>query len=144
MNAVFADRFYWIAFTNALDLAHEKVKTFTRAARPEMICTTEEVLTEYLNYFAGWGPHFRRKAALNVQNMLGNRTVRIVAQTADSFRSGLDLYRARLDKGYSLTDCISMQTMRSESITDVLINDVHFEQKAFVPSCATPTGRLTE
>jgi predicted nucleic acid-binding protein len=107
-------------FHESLDLAHEKVKTFTRATRPEVICTTEEVLTEYLNYFAGWGPHFRRKAALNVQNMLGNRTVRIVAQTADSFRSGFDLYRARLDKGYSLTDCISMQTMRSESIPDAL------------------------
>jgi predicted nucleic acid-binding protein len=131
MNVVFADTFYWIAFTNALDLAHEKVKTFTRATRPDLICTSEEVLTEYLNYFAGWGPHFRHKAALNVQNMLGNRTVRIVAQTAESFRSGLDLYLARIDKGYSLTDCISMQTMHSESIMDALTNDVHFEQEGF-------------
>ena len=96
-----------------------------------MIWTTEEVLTEYLNYFAGWGPRFRRKAALNIENMLGNRTVRIVAQTADSFRSGFNLYRERLDKGYSLTDCISMQAMRSEGITDALTNDVHFEQEGF-------------
>jgi uncharacterized protein len=63
--------------------------------------------------------------------MLDNRTVRIVAQTADSFRSGFDLYRMRLDKGYSLTDCISMQTMRSEGITDALTNDAHFEQEGF-------------
>jgi predicted nucleic acid-binding protein len=96
-----------------------------------LICTTEEVLTEYLNYFAGWGPHFSRRQALNIQNMLDNRTVRIVAQTADSFRSGFDLYRTRLDKGYSLTDCISMQTMRSEGITDALTNDAHFEQEGF-------------
>ena len=105
MNAVFADTFYWIAFTNVQDNAHEGVKAFTRAAKPEVIFTTEEVLTEYLNYFAAWGSHFRRKAALNIQNMLDNRTVRIVAQTPDSFRSGFELYRARLDKGYSLTDC---------------------------------------
>lgn len=131
MNAVFADTFYWIAFTNVQDLAHERVKAFTQSAKPDVICTTEEVLTEYLNYFAAWGPHFRRKAALNIQNMLDNRTVRIVAQTADSFRTGFELYRARLDKGYSLTDCISMQTMRSEGITDVLSNDVHFEQEGF-------------
>lgn len=131
MNAVFADTFYWIAFTNVQDLAHERVKAFTQSAKPDVICTTEEVLTEYLNYFAAWGPHFRRKAALNVQNMLDNRTVRIVAQTADSFRTGFELYRARLDKGYSLTDCISMQTMRGEGITDVLSNDVHFEQEGF-------------
>jgi len=122
MSAIFADSFYWIAFTNVQDLAHERVKSFSHSAKPELICTTEEVLTEYLNYFAAWGPHFRSKAALNIQNMLDNRTVWIVAQTADSFRTGFDLYRARLDKGYSLTDCISMQTMRIEGMTDVLTN----------------------
>ena len=103
MNAFFADTFYWIAFTNVQDLAHERVKAFTRSARPDVICTTEEVLTEYLNYFAAWGPHFRHKAALSIQDMLENRTVRIVAQMSDSFRTGFELYRARLDKGYSLT-----------------------------------------
>jgi len=61
--------------------------------------------------------------------MLENRTVQIVSQTTDSFSAGLNLYRARLDKGYSLTDCISMETMRHEGITDVLTNDAHFEQE---------------
>jgi uncharacterized protein len=56
MNAVFADTFYWIALTNVQDLAHEKAKVFTRSTNPSKICTTEEVLIEYLNYFAGWGP----------------------------------------------------------------------------------------
>jgi uncharacterized protein len=131
MNAVFADTFYWIALTNVQDFAHERVKAFTRSAKPDVIYTTEEVLTEYLNYFAAWGPHFRSKAALNIQDMLDNRTVRIVAQTPDSFRAGLELYRARPDKGYRLTDCISMQTMRSEGVTDVLTDDAHFQQEGF-------------
>jgi predicted nucleic acid-binding protein len=138
MNAVFADTFYWIAFTNVQDLAHERVKAFTSSARPDVIYTTEEVLTEYLNYFAAWGPHFRHKAAVNIQNMLDSPTVRVVAQTADSFRAGFELYRARPDKGYSLTDCISMQTMRSEGITDVLTNDVHFEQEGFRAALREP------
>jgi uncharacterized protein len=63
--------------------------------------------------------------------MLESRTVQIVSQTTDSFSAGLNLYRARLDKGYSLTDCISMETMRHEGITDVLTNDAHFEQEGF-------------
>jgi predicted nucleic acid-binding protein len=46
MIVVFADTFYWIAFTNIQDLAHERVKAFTRSAKPDVICTTEEVLTE--------------------------------------------------------------------------------------------------
>ncbi len=36
-----------------------------------------------------------------------------------------------LDKGYSLTDCISMQTMKSFSITEVLTHDKHFAQEGF-------------
>jgi uncharacterized protein len=131
MNAVFADTFYWIALTNVQDLAHEKAKVFTRSTNPAKICTTEEVLVEYLNYFAGWGPRFRQQTATNIQNMVDNETVQIIPQTTASFRDGLSLYRARLDKGYSLTDCVSMQTMRSEGITDALTNDAHFEQEGF-------------
>ncbi|MBZ5618134.1 MAG: PIN domain-containing protein [Acidobacteriia bacterium] len=131
MNTVFADTFYWIALTNVQDLAHERAKAFTRSATPGTICTTEEVLIEYLNFFAQWGPHFRRKVAINIQNMQESRTVQIVPQTSASFLTGLSLYRARLDKGYSLTDCISMQTMRNEGITDVLTSDMHFDQEGF-------------
>ena len=35
------------------------------------------------------------------------------------------------DKGYSLTDFISMQTMRGEGIIEALTNDRHFEQEGF-------------
>ncbi len=131
MSALFADTFYWIAFTNSQDRDHETAKALTLSRLPSVIFTTEEVLVEYLNYFAGWGFNLRRKALANVQNILTNRTVKIAPQTAASFAAGLDLYGARSDKGYSMTDCISMQTMRNQGITDVLTNDVHFEQEGF-------------
>ena len=44
---------------------------------------------------------------------------------------GLELYRNRPDKGYSLTDCISMETMRREALAEILTNDRHFEQEGF-------------
>ena len=47
------------------------------------------------------------------------------------FLSGFDLYASRPDKGYSHTDCISMQTMRREGLTQALTNDRHFEQEGF-------------
>jgi predicted nucleic acid-binding protein len=53
------------------------------------------------------------------------------AQPSLWFLGGLELYRARPDKGYSLTDCISMHTMRGLGITDALTNDRHFEQEGF-------------
>ena len=131
MSAIFADTFYWAALTNIRDNAYEKAKAFTLSAPSMIICTTEEVLTEYLNYFAAWGPQLRHKVATNVYSVKASQMVEIVAQATDSFRTGLDLYRARLDKGYSLTDCISMQTMRQRGITEVLTNDRHFEQEGF-------------
>ncbi|MFN0095717.1 MAG: hypothetical protein ACKVVT_13190 [Dehalococcoidia bacterium] len=45
--------------------------------------------------------------------------------------TGLALYEARLDKGYSLVDCISMVTMRELGITDVLSGDRHFAREGF-------------
>ena len=55
----------------------------------------------------------------------------MIPQTRSSLLSGMALYGARPDKAYSLTDCISMQTMRREGLTDVLTNDRHFEQEGF-------------
>jgi uncharacterized protein len=83
MNAVFADTFYWIALTNIKDLAHEQAQSMS----PDALCTTEEVLTEYLNYFAAWGPNFRLKASMNVHTVRETRTVQIVPQTLSRFPS---------------------------------------------------------
>jgi uncharacterized protein len=41
----------------------------------------------------------------------------------------LALSEARPDKEYSLTDCISMVTMRQEGITEILTHDNHFTQE---------------
>jgi G:T-mismatch repair DNA endonuclease (very short patch repair protein) len=39
--------------------------------------------------------------------------------------------KARPDKGYSLTDCISMETMRAEGIREILTHDNHSTQEGF-------------
>ena len=55
----------------------------------------------------------------------------MVRHTHESFLAGLALYKARADKGYSLTDCISMTAMRERNITEVLTHDRHFAQEGF-------------
>lgn len=55
----------------------------------------------------------------------------VIPQTRMGFLDALALYEARPDKDYSLTDCISMQVMRREGLTDVLTNDHHFTQEGF-------------
>jgi predicted nucleic acid-binding protein len=43
----------------------------------------------------------------------------------------MDLYRARLDKQYSVADCCSMLICRDRGITDVLTHDHDFAQEGF-------------
>jgi uncharacterized protein len=131
MTALFADTFYWIALVDFTDSAHQRALalTFERADSP--IITTDEVLAEYLTFFATAPEPMRRKAVTNVQRILEDPGVQVVPQSRESFLSGMALYGARPDKGYSLTDCISMQTMRKKGLTEVLTNDRHFEQEGF-------------
>jgi predicted nucleic acid-binding protein len=131
VKAVFADTFYWAALTNEDDSAHHRALELSRALSPERIVTTDEVLTEYLAFFAGARPTVRARAGSNVAELIGNPAVAVVPQSRKSFVRGLDLYRVRPDKRYSLTDCISMHTMRGLGITDALTNDRHFEQEGF-------------
>ena len=131
MRVLFADTFYWAALTSTTDAAHERAMHLSRALAPDKIVTTDEVLCEYLAFFAGARPSVRAQAGKIVADLFKSLTVLVVPQSRESFLAGLELYRARPDKGYSLTDCISMQTMRREGLTDVLTNDRHFEQEGF-------------
>ena len=47
------------------------------------------------------------------------------------FHLGLDLYRQRPDKEWSLTDCISFEIMRARGFTKALTTDRHFVQAGF-------------
>jgi predicted nucleic acid-binding protein len=131
LKAIFADTFYWISLTNPDDTSHLAAVAFDQSKKRPPLVTTEEVLTEFLTFFGSKGPFLRRKAVAVVRSILGDRTIQVQAQTHETFAAGFDLYAARPDKGYSLPDCISMETMRREGLTEVLTNDRHFEQEGF-------------
>ncbi len=63
--------------------------------------------------------------------MLVDPLVVVHPQTHQSFLEGLALYKARPDKAYSLTDCISMALMNHLGISKVLTHDSHFAQEGF-------------
>jgi len=75
------------------------------------------------------GSQLRTAAASTVRWIMSRKDVMVRQQSHASFLAGLRLYESRADKGYSLVDCISMQTMRRERIQGVLTNDHHFEQE---------------
>ena len=131
MQAVLADTFYWIALLNPDDPDHDRVTAFDLSdARPSLV-TTEEILTEFLTYFSGRGALFRKKAAAVAYALKDDPDVTVLPQTSESFSAGLRLYADRLDKEYSLTDCISMAIMKVKGITESATSDRHFEQEGF-------------
>ena len=73
----------------------------------------------------------RIDAARTVRQALDNPLWTVIAQSRSTLLDALSLYESRPDKDYSLTDCVSMQTMRREGLTEVLTNDHHFEQEGF-------------
>ena len=132
MKAVFADTAYWIAMARPDDQWREAAREARRRAGRAEIVTTDEVLAEFLAALSKGGPRIRLAAARTVREILANPQVRVMPQSRASFGRALDRYEARSDKGYSLQDCVSMNVMEAESITEVLTNDHHFEQEGFI------------
>ena len=131
---VFADTFYWIALTHPGEHYHQPALDFdARFKNSGRMLTTEEVLTEYLNFFSTQGAYWRARAIAIVLGLRQKPHLEILPQTSESFTRGFELYASRPDKRYSLTDCISMQIMRTKGIEDVLTHDRHFEQEGFRP-----------
>jgi predicted nucleic acid-binding protein len=96
-----------------------------------MLVTTDEVLIEFLNYFSAAGERKRSVVANMFEETISHPRVLVIPQTRESLLRGFDLYKARADKGYSLTDCVSMVTMRERKIAEVLTHDHHFGQEGF-------------
>ena len=55
----------------------------------------------------------------------------VVPASADWLNTGVNLFAARPDQTWSLTDCISFSVMTQRNLTDALTADRHFEQAGF-------------
>jgi uncharacterized protein len=131
LRTVFVDTVYWVALLVPGDQWRARVVTVTEGLGAVRMVTTQEVLTELLNFVAGTGPRARRLMTDWINRLPADSTVAVITQSEASFQAGLTLYQQRPDKGYSLTDCISMQTMREQGISEVLTRDHHFTQEGF-------------
>jgi predicted nucleic acid-binding protein len=132
MNRIFVDALYWVAVVNPRDQWHVRAVEVGTSVQARGLVTTELVLIELMNFFGEYGASFRLKTARLVQTLLDREDLEVVEQTHANFLTGIELYRARPDKGYSLTDCISMNVMRERGLTEVLTHDHNFTQEGFI------------
>ena len=141
MPTAFSDTAYYIALMSERDTLHVDALAFDAGRPDQRIVTTDSVLVELLAHFSKRGSTARRAAADLVLQLRLDDRVTIVHQTPELFFSAVDLYRDRLDKGYSLTDCSSMLLMRERRLSEALTTDRHFEQESFVALLRTPACR---
>lgn len=125
---IFADTAFFIALLSPADEWHEAAVRESRALRQRLV-TSVWILVELGDGVADtanrtWFPDF-------VADLTGNPQFDIVPADDHWFRRGLDLYRQRPDKEWSLTDCISFEIMRTRGLTDALTTDHHFVQAGF-------------
>ena len=131
MRKVFADTSYWVAILWLEDQWRNVAINASQKIGNAEIVSTETVLIEVLNYFSEFRSDVKEKIAIAVEKILQDEDILILLHNHDDFLKALELYKSRLDKGYSLTDCVSMNSMREIGISEVLTNDQHFEQEGF-------------
>ena len=129
MRTVFGDTFYFIALLSATDKAHGRAHSFAQTYSGHLL-TTPWVLSELAGNMRGTQA---RAAFVRLFDQLRARSdVTIVPCDDALFEAGIELYRRRLDKQWSLTDCTSFVVMQREGLTEALTGDHHFEQAGFV------------
>jgi uncharacterized protein len=129
MTRWFADTFYFVALRNPKDQYHAAAKRITIIIRGGNLVTTAWILTEVADAMSDPS---NRLGFLPLLDSLTKHKATIVEPSAELFRRGIDLYVARADKSWSLTDCISFVVMQDHGITEALTGDHHFEQAGFV------------
>jgi len=103
------------------------------AARSDLqtIYTTEDCLVEFFDFYCEGSP-FHRRRVVDFSAKIYRQLAIVIPRNSADLQRAIDLYARRLDKGYSLTDCLSMNAMKDLGLTHVLTRDVHFEQEGFV------------
>ena len=132
MTRIFADACYWIALLHRNDQLHAAANAAQNQLRNAHVVTTDEVLSEVLNFFSGRGQQMRVAAAQTIEGLRTDSHVTVVEQSRVSFDGGLSRYKQFGDKEWSLADCVSFELMTRDSIAEALTDDHHFEQAGFV------------
>ena len=125
---VFVDTFALIAWLNPRDDAHAAVAAYLDVFTGRLL-TTEWVLVELADAFSA--PEARSTAVAFLKAVRADPLFDIVGYVPAVYQAGFDLFAARPDKGWSLTDCIAFGVMTERNVSEALTADHHFVQAGF-------------
>jgi predicted nucleic acid-binding protein len=128
VKRAFGDAHYFLALLSPRDQDHVRVREFATHWKGRIV-TTRWVLAEVADGLCT--PPLRHPTAAFLQRLEQNRFVQILPPDESQFMRGFDLYCRRIDKSWSLTDCISFVVMQEQGLSEALTGDHHFEQAGF-------------
>jgi uncharacterized protein len=131
MTEVFLDTAYAIAYFSTRDEFHARaVELSKRLDNPSTrLVTTHAVMLEIAGALAN--ARYRQAAITFLEALEKSPNVEVIVLEDDLFNRAFQLYKSRLDKEWSLTDCMSFVIMAERNITDALTTDRHFSQAGF-------------
>ena len=131
MSTTLVDTAAWIALVNTRDELHERAIDVMAELRRNNVAlvTTEFVLVEVANAFCASA--WRAKAVKLIDGLRSVPNLKIIEADSSLLSEGWRLYCSRLDKEWSLTDCVSFTVMQEEQINQAFTSDHHFEQAGF-------------
>ncbi len=129
MKTLCADTYYFLAIGSESDQGHQEAVQYSSTYSGRIV-TTEWVLTEVGDAMSS--PIQRPRFLTLLSLIASDRNWTVTESSHELFQQGVLLFSQRLDKSWSLTDCISFIVMCAQGITEALTADRHFEQAGFV------------
>ncbi len=128
MTQVFLDTSFLLALVLSDDENHEAAIQ-TQSKLTTRFLTTEFVIIELVDALAS--ERLRDLAVRVVEMLRSDPGIEIVPASSSMITEGFALFRARPDKSWGLTDCISFAIMQNRGLREALTADRHFEQAGF-------------
>jgi predicted nucleic acid-binding protein len=131
-KAVFVDTVGWIALVHREDNLHQEVTNVYRDIGRVRRITTDAVLVESCNAFSNVT---MRPLALALMEKIEKAeeldVLEVIHVSEELIKEGWELFKNRMDKECSLTDCISFIVMKNMGVSKAITSDHHFEQAGF-------------
>jgi uncharacterized protein len=139
-SEVFLDTAYAIALSSPKDTYHARAAALADELEqhPVRLLTTRAVLLEIGSALAR--QRFRSAAIALLEALEHDPAVEIVPLSESLFAKAFQLYRARPDKEWGLTDCVSFVVMMDRGLSEALTTDEHFHQAGFRALLLDGTG----
>lgn len=126
---LFLDTAFIQALLNPRDHYHQQAKQlFPRVRFASEVWLTEAILVEVGNALSAINRH---GATEFIQRCYRTSNIQVVSVDTALLMAALDLYQARSDKDWGLTDCISFVVMQQQDLNDAVTSDRHFLQAGF-------------